>query len=144
MTITALPEQDKERARYHLGYLETSLAASIQLGIPRPLQTVFLLEQGLNLLVNPFAVSRVVCILDTLDRLESQLISAAAAVGVDKLGNLQLHPLRTRGKLGTDSVEDEYRRWAYRLSDILGVPIYPYSKRFRRAGPGSSIGVSNT
>ncbi|KKK54507.1 hypothetical protein LCGC14_3083990, partial [marine sediment metagenome] len=43
-----LTEAEKERVRYHLGYLQVSAAASIQLGIPRPLQTVFLLEQGLN------------------------------------------------------------------------------------------------
>ena len=144
MEIAVLSDQDRERSRYHLGYLETSFAASLQLGIPRPLQTVFLLESALALLTNPFAVRRVVCILDTLDRLESQLIGAAASVGVDKLGNLQLHPLRSRGKLGTDSVEREYVRWAQRLSDVLGVLIYPYSARFRQTGPGSTINVGNT
>ena len=117
-------------------------AASLQLGIPKPLQTVFLLESAIQtLLVNPHAVDRVRRTLDTLDTLEEQIRNAACTLVADKLGDLQLHPLRNKGKLFTDSLEDEYRRWAYRLSDILGVPIYPYSTRLRQRGPGRNVPV---
>jgi hypothetical protein len=138
----ALNDEEKEKARYHLGYLETSFAPSIQLGMPKPLQTVFLLEQGLTLLVNGYAVNRVRCILKTLDDLECQLVCAVKTMAAASLGELKLHPLSGMGKLFTDSLEDEYVRWAGRLADILGVPLYPYARRFKRTGPGSVIPVS--
>ena len=140
--IDALTDEEKEKTRYHLGYLETSLAPSIQLGIPRPLQTVFLLEQGLELLVNGFAVNRVRCILKILDDIECQLLSAISTLGATSLGNLTLHPLASKGILFTDSIEKEYKRWSSRLADILGVPKYPYAARNKRSGPGSMVPVS--
>ena len=57
---TTLTEEEKERVRYHLGYMETSFggnqtAASLQFGIPRPVQTMFLVEEAIqNLLTNVF------------------------------------------------------------------------------------------
>ena len=141
VALVTLSDQDKERCRYHLGYLETSSAASIQLGIPRPIQTVFLLEDALSLIQNEFAVNRVRCILDTLDSIEAQLAKAVGTLAADRLGNMQLHPLRAQGKLFTDSLEAERLRWAWRLADILGVPVYPYSQRFKKRGPGSNIPV---
>jgi len=140
---SCLSEFDKERCRYHLGYLETDMAPSIQLGIPRPLQTVFLLEQAIQTLITTeFACARVRRILDCLDMIEKKMKASMCMLGVEKLGELTLHPLRNRGALVTDSLEREYVRWAKRLSDVLGVPVYPYSDRFRKKGPGSSIPVS--
>jgi hypothetical protein len=138
----ALTHEEKEKVRYHLGYLETSMGASIQLGIPRPVQTVFLLEQGLELLTNGYAVNRVRCVLKILEDLECKMQGAVTTLSAESLGDLKLHPLRAQGKLFTDSLESEYRRWAGRLADIFGVPIYPYSQRFRRTGPGTNVPVN--
>ena len=141
---SCLTESEKERVRYHLGYLETDQAPSIQLGIPRPLQTVFLVEQAIQRLVtSPFVCARIRRVLDILDKIEKQLVGALCMLGVESLGDLKLHPLRHKGMLVTDSLEREYVRWGKRLSDILGVPIYPYSDRYRKRGPGSSISVSS-
>ena len=90
---------------------------------------------------NEFAVNRVVCVLDILDGIEKKLAGAIGTLVADNLGTLQLHPLRAQGKLFTDSLEKEYCRWAKRLADILGVPLYPYSARFRKSGPGSGVPV---
>lgn len=139
--MAELTAQEKERVRYHLGYMEVSSAPSIQLGIPKPLQTVFLLEDALTLLTNVYAVDRVRCILQTLDQIEGQLRAGTCTLVADKLGELQLHPLRAQGKLFTDSLEKEYRRWAQRLADVMGVPLYPYSQRFRASGPGAVLPV---
>lgn len=136
-----LTDEEKEKVRYHLGYLETSFAPSIQLGIPRPLQTVFLLEQGLTLLTNGFAVNRVRCILKILEDLECKLFGAVNTLSAGELGELKLHPLAHQGKLFTDSIEHEYVRWAGRLADVFGVPLYPYAKRFKKSGPGSTVSV---
>ena len=139
--MPVLTDAEKERVRYHTGYMETSFAASLQMGIPRPIQTIFLLEQAMSLLVADAACDRVRGLLCRLDAIEEQLFRATKTLVAEKLGEMVLHPLRGRGVLATDSIEGEDRRWAHRLADILGIPLYPYSTRFQRSGPGTSIMV---
>ncbi len=136
--MSALSDADKERVRYHLGYLNTSFAASLTLGIPRPVQTLFLVEDAMGLLI-PQTVPRVLRILGILDDIECMLVKALPQLAVSRVGQLELHPLKDRGKLSTESLEVEYVRWGNRLCDILGVPHYPFSARYARRGPGSSI-----
>lgn len=130
-----LTEQEKEQVRYHLGYLETSFggqqaAASLQFGIPRPTETIFLVEEAIQrLLTNPFAVGRVRSILATMCRIEKQMEAATCTIGVEKLGDITLRGADC-GKTTTDLLEREYVRWGYRLSDVLGVPVYRYSARY--------------
>lgn len=140
----ALSDADKTRTRYHLGYLASSFAGSFQLGIPRPTQTVFLLEQAMNLITDPLAIDRVVELLDTMDCIEAKLKGAADQVGVSQLGDLKLHPLADKGELGTDSLDKEYARWGSRLADTLGVPFYPFSRRYQKRGPGSVVNVRSS
>ena len=125
-----LTDAEKERIRYHLGYMETSFAASLQFGIPRPAQTIFLLEQAMSLLVNPDAIDRVRRVLFTLDDIEEKLRSATCILVAEKLGDITLRGA-DKGKTYTDLLEREYVRWAKRLADILGVPLYAYSDRFK-------------
>ena len=119
-------EREKERIRYHLGYLAVSLAPSIQFGIPRPLQTVFLLETAMTNLVEG-AVDRVRRILAIMDGIESKLVDAQDRLAATKLDSLTLREDEP------DQLDREYARWGYRLADILGVPIYAYSLRYRNA-----------
>lgn len=128
--MASLSDADKERARYHLGYLASSFAASLQFGLPRPQQTMFMVENALADLSNPYAVNRVVCILDDLDRIEQRMKLSLDQLGVDTLDKLKL-----RANL-PDLLEREYKRWAGRLADVLGVPFYAFSQRFRNTGPG--------
>lgn len=119
-----LTDAEKERVRYHLGYLEVSGAASIQLGIPRPLQTVFLLEQGLNNVIEN-AIPRVRRILNVMDGVEEKLHESQDRLAAKQLDSLQLRDNEP------DMLEKEYVRWGYRLADLFGVPIYPYSNRYK-------------
>lgn len=128
----ALNAAEKERARYHLGYLGTAPAASIQLGIPRPLQTVFLVEDALNSLTSE-SEDRVRRILRIMDGVECKLCEAQ-----DRLAAKQLDALQLRDN-EPDQLEREYVRWGQRLADVLGVPLYPYSNRYRNAG-GTAAG----
>ena len=120
-----LDDSEKERVRYHLGYLEVSPAASIQFGIPRPLQTVFLVETAMqNLIEN--ATNRVRSIISVMDGIEQKLVEAQ-----DRLAAIQLDSLKLREN-EPDMLEREYVRWGMRLADLLGAPIYPYSQRYRQ------------
>jgi hypothetical protein len=126
----ALSQPEIERCRYHLGYPEVQPAASIQFGIPRPIQTAFLFESAVTLLV-PYAEDRVRRYINIMDGIETKLIAGQDRLAADKLDDLTLRSDEL------ERLEDEYRRWGYRLADILGVPVYAYSMRYRTVGgPG--------
>lgn len=125
--MAVLSEEEKERARYHLGYLGVQGAASIQLGIPRPLQTIFLVEQAMNNLIAS-SVPRVRRILRVLDDVEDQLIESQVRLSAKRLDGIELRENEP------DMLEKEYVRWGWRLADLLGVPVYPYSERYKRGG----------
>ena len=62
------------------------------------------------------------------------------------LGIAAINGIRFReAKVGmrhTDLLEAEYRRWAERLADCLGCPLYPYSRKVAGGrGPGSIVRV---
>lgn len=122
-----LNDREKERVRYHMGYLGVSGAASIQFGIPRPLQTVFLIEQAMNNLIEA-ALPRVRRIINIMDNVENKLEAAQDRLAAIRLDQLQLRENEP------DLLENEYVRWGYRLADILGAPIYAYSLRYRNHG----------
>ena len=129
--MATLTDEEKERIRYHLGYMATTYgseqaAAGFALGIPRPAQTVFLLENAIQILMtNPYGIDRIRRVLFTLDNIEEQLRAATCVLVAEQIGDIKLrdkHP---------DLLEREYGRWAKRLADILGVPLYPFSSRFK-------------
>lgn len=115
---------EKERIRYHLGYLNVQPAASINFGIPVPIQTMFLVEMAMDNILQ-VAEDRVRKILTILDGVECKLVAAQDYLVVSKVDEIELranHP---------DLLEQEYCRWAARLSDELGAPLYPGATKFR-------------
>ena len=135
MPMNVLTEEEKARVRHHTGYPEVQPAASIQFGVPRPVQTAFLLESAMGLLLIT-AVPRVREILQILDDLEQKIIDAQCYLVADKLGEISLAGAGgdSQNRLATDRLEGEYVRWAQRLVDIFGVPLYPGSARFSNGG----------
>lgn len=119
-----LDDAEKERVRYHLGYPEVQPAASIQFGVPKPIQTAFLVEQAMNNLIDA-ALPRVRSIIKIMDDVETKLVEAQ-----DRLAAIQLSDLKLRDD-EPSQLEKEYVRWGYRLADIVGAPIYAYSTRYR-------------
>lgn len=135
----ALTAAERERVRYHLGYLNTAAAASLTFGIPKPIQTLFLVEQAMtDLLV--VAEPRVRNILCRLDNIETRLDQALDTLDAAQIGELRLRTGKA-GESTPDLLEREYIRWAGRLADQLGVPLYPYSKRFSNAGNSVNVPV---
>lgn len=130
MPTPAFTPRDRSRVKYHLGYLAVAPAASIQFGIPRPIETLFLVEDALNNIIDDgFNVQNVLRILGILDGVECRLVAFQDYLAANQLGNLTVNPDKM------DNLEQEYIRWQGRLGDILGVPIYPYTRR-AMAGAG--------
>lgn len=138
----ALSDSDKERIRYHLGYLNVEPVASIQLGFPRASQPQFLVEASMERLL-PETVMRIQKILSYLDCIEDQQFDANKRLKAQQLGELKLRNTNDEST-EQDLLEEEYFRWASRLADNLGVPLNAYAERFRRFtfGGGVSIPVS--
>jgi len=134
--MALLNNAEKSRVRYHLGYLASGFAASLQYGLPRPQQTVFMLETAMNQLVEDGALDRVRSMLAILDAIEKKMVCAIDQLVVKQLGNITMRDDHQ------DLLEKEYQRWASRLADIFGVPKYAFSDRSRRRGPGSNVPVT--
>jgi hypothetical protein len=128
----ALTAEEKMRATYHLGYMGVQSAASLSYGIPRPIQTLFLVEVALNNLM-PIFEDKVRRIINIMDGVECRLVDAQ-----ERLAASQLDSLKTRAD-EPQALEIEYQRWGLRLADTLGVPPYYYSTRYKRQ-PGQRGG----
>ncbi len=137
----ALTNDEREQIRYHLGYMQVTAASAIQLGIPRPTTTIFLVEDAMSNL-REAAEPRVRSILGILADVETKLVASQDRLAALKLGNLELRGVKPGTSEG-DGLEYEYTRWAGRLADILGVPFYPGSHRFANSGSNVNVSVSN-
>jgi len=119
-----LSDADKERARYHLGYLQVTAAASFAFGMPALVETQFMFESAIQR-VQANAEFRVVAILDKLDQIECRLFTSSEELFAKRAGDLEPNLSQP------DDVERELVRWACQLGQMLGVPPYPFSQRFR-------------
>lgn len=131
-----LSETEKHKVRYHLGYLSPDPVVSIQLGVPRASQPMFLVESAMNNLPAE-AVGNVRRIVVILDGVEERLVQAQDRLAAKQVGNITMRedePL---------ALEREYRRWAERLADFLGVPLNVYSQRFRGGAGALNVAVQN-
>jgi hypothetical protein len=117
---------EKERTRYHLGYLNVSPAAAISYGMVRPIQTLFLVEEALNHVIED-SVDRVRRIIRVMDDIELKLVDAQDRLAADALGDLKIRATEP------DQLDREYYRWGMRLADLLGVPPYYLSPRYRNS-----------
>jgi len=136
--MAALTTEEIDRARYHLGYPAVTTAASIQFGVPALAQTNFLFDNNVRKLLDS-ATDLVRQVVRVMDGIDLKLISAQDRLAASKLEDLTLRENEP------DMLEAEYRRWGYRLADIIGCPIYPYSMRYRggSANQARMIPVSN-
>lgn len=134
----ALTQEERQQVRYHLGYLSVSPAVALNFGLPRPVQTLFLVEQAMDSIM-PVAENKIRQIIGILDGIECRLVDAQTRLAAASLDNL------TMRRDEPDALEGEYYRWGGRLADTLGVPFYAYSNRYKRHGKGfaGSIPVRN-
>ena len=125
-----LTDQAKAQCRAYLGYPVVQAAGAVFYGIPRPVPQQQLLETAMNMIMD-IAIPRVLEILNVLGAVEQRMIDAQQYLVAEKLEDLTLsanHPQR---------LEEEFNRWAQRLADMFGVPLYGYAARFN-SGDGDS------
>lgn len=135
----AFTPEEKEQIRYHLGYLNQTAASSLAFGQPVPLQTLFILDSAMDRVLNSAAEDRIRSMICVLDKIECTMVDA-----IDRLAAKQLDGLTLNDK-EIDKLEFEYYRWAGRIANQLGVPLYPYATKFQlaRGMMAGSISVRN-
>lgn len=138
--MTALSENDRARVRHHLGYLNVEPSGAIALGFPAAQQPQFLVERAMDRVI-PAAISRILCTLDTLDKIEGAMAASICRLSAQQLGELKIRNSNEEPTEG-DLLEREYRRWAMRLADDLGAPLNPFSERFRAGSASTNLPVA--
>lgn len=120
----AISDADKERARYHLGYMTVTVASSFAFGIPQVTEVQWMFEDSIGR-VMAASEPRVRSILDKLDEIECLMFESTKDLFARRAGDLEPNLSQP------DDLEREYVRWAKRLADMLGVMPYPFSQRFQ-------------
>lgn len=127
---------EKERIKYHMGYTGQATAAGLAYGLPVPIQTMFLVESAIERLPTT-SEDRCRKLIAVLDRVECMMEAALPNLAVSSIEQVNLREDQI------DKLEDEYCRWAARLADVVGAPLYPGAAKFRRLfGVGGNVAGS--
>lgn len=118
----AIGEQDKVRARHHLGYINAQSQATFVLGIPAAVQTQFVAEGAFNKIL-PSAEPLFLSLLDRMDAVECQIFGNTENLAADKVGEIELR------KDEFAQLIVRYKHWQGAIGNMLGVPPNPFDAR---------------
>lgn len=132
----ALNDAEKERIRYHMGYLNVGQSTTISLGVPSSSQPQFILDRTMDNVL-PAAEPGVRRCIYELDCIEDQMSKFRGSLEVKKTGG----GVELRGREAFDILEEQYVKWAKQLGDTLGAPLNPFGQRLADfgAGPGTVV-----
>ena len=132
-----LSEQTKARIRYHQGYLGVSNAAGFNLGVPAALQTQFMIEQAMQVVL-PSAEGKLLEVLDNLDAVEAQIVENMENIAVKKIDTIEVNLDEFTGLI------TRYKYWQGAVANITGCPPNEFDQRFGgylSGGGSSSINI---
>ncbi len=136
MPAAVITEQDKVRARHHLGYLGVQESATFSLGIPAGVQTQFMIEGALHRLL-PMSVPKFLELLERLDCIECEIYDGADTATIDQIGELKINRKRLQ------ELADVYMIARTALANLLGIVPNPYDQRpFLGAAGGINMSVT--
>lgn len=124
-----LDDREKERCRYHLGYLNVRTPVALGLGFPSASQLQFILESAMNDIM-PEAEPGVRRAIQELDCIEDQLSSFRTSLQLRSSGG----GVHFSGDDGMLALENQYKWWSQKLADTLGSPPNPFSLTHQQLG----------
>jgi len=130
-----LAEQDKVRARHHLGYLNVEQAQTFVLGIPSGVQTQFMIEGALNRLL-PQALPKFLEMLERLDCVECELFGGIDLASITSISDIVIRPERRKELSGYYQVARQG------LANLLGIIPNPYDQRDWVGGDVINVSVT--
>ena len=123
-----LTEQDKVRARTHMGYGGVQQAQTFIQGVPAAVQTAFMIEGALNRLL-PESEPVLRNLLDRLDGIETQILEDQGDYAAVKVGSIEVNLKEFQHLIV------QYQHWQGQLANLLQVPPNPFDQR-PMLGPG--------
>lgn len=117
-------DEEKSRARHHLGYIQVEAVATFSLGIPAAMQTTFMIEGALNrIMTTPGAIEKFRQLLERLDCVENEVFCGVDLASVDVLDTITVRKDRLR------ELAKYYLIAVGGLENLLGVPRNPWDCR---------------
>ncbi len=117
-----LTDDQKMKARHHMGYLNVQAAATFQLGIPAGVQTQFMIEGAWDKIL-PEAENFVAKLICRLDIVEEEVFGGIEFASITATGTIQVNPTRLKELAKYYLIAQES------LANLLGVPPNPYDMR---------------
>lgn len=133
MGMSTFTASERQRIRVDLGYLGSGTSASFSLGLPRPMQNIYLVEDAINFVL-PETEPIVRRIMDVMDNVETKLVEAQ-----DLLAATKVDEILTRAD-ECDRLEEQWVRWGEQLASVIGAPYNYYNARYQRWAAGSQAG----
>lgn len=129
-----LTDQEKVKVRHHLGFLNVKAAQTFVLGVPAAVETQFIIEGAMNLLL-PEAEGEARRHLTILDDIENQLNEDRELLAVTAVDEIKINPDEMR------KLRKEYQYWRHSMANLFGVYPNPFDKRWIVAEGGVNVPV---
>lgn len=131
-----LTDDEKAKVRRALGYFNAATASSIMLGVPRPAQPLFLVEQSMGFLL-PAGETEVRRLLAIIDSIDDRMLRAHGRLAAEEIGEIVMNPRELT------ALKQERFYWAGRLSDEIGAPMNEAYAMQYRGGGGGQVTTAN-
>lgn len=131
----AVTEEEKVRARHHMGYSGMQAVQTFRVGVPGPIQTAFIIEGNLNNIL-PQSEMLFRKLLEQLDCIEAQIEENQGNLAVSGVDEIQIR---------ADEFEQLVKRYKWRqgeLANLLQCPPNPFDMRWGSWGGGGGINVT--
>lgn len=130
----AFDAQEKVKIRHHLGYLNVTNAATFALGIPQAVETQFIIENAMNLVL-PEAEGEARRHINILNGIEELMICGHENLAINAIGEIKIREDEQ------EALDKRYHHWRNALANVLGVYPNPFDKRFYSATGAGGINV---
>lgn len=118
-----ITEDEKVRARSHMGYLNVQNASTFVFGIPAGVDTQFVIEGALNRIL-PAAEGEFRKVLAKLEETKQQIFDDQDVLLVEKVDEIAINPKAFQKQV------ERYHFWRGELGNLLGIAPNPYDQRF--------------
>jgi hypothetical protein len=134
-TTVALSDADTVRLGLHLGYPQINVGSSLVFSFP-VLTTPQYLYESQVLHLREACIPRVMHLMNVLDGIECKMEEAA----LRGLPAEQANGIKFNRSEYAD-LNDMFVQFAYKLAEACGIPVCPWSERFKRNGPVGNMRV---
>jgi hypothetical protein len=125
--MSLMTDEEKVKARHHLGYLNVQMAFTFVLGIPAAVQTQFTVEGAFDRILLA-ALPEFRRHLTILERIENQMIDDLELLAVEQVDEIKVR------RDEQAALWKEYEKWRRALANLMGIAPNPFDQRLQGQG----------